>query len=198
MLAAALLAAVGLLAQEPELRAWQALTARLEADVWKADPSAGYYLKGGYDWRRRAEACGTLACARQAYADGLGEIVELYYQGQPVPVRGATTFEASAGPGAWQNLLTLDVGEGWTFFWIDAGFTSGPRDLPQDRTGFATGLVRITEGRASWRDEDGNGVDLQRVRGAWRVTQVGECLCGHLVRLDGLYRPSHRRFNEHP
>lgn len=196
MLLAGLLAA-GLLADDPELRAWQKLTGQIESDIYRADPSAGYYLKGGYDWRREAEACETLACAREAYSRGLSEMLGLYDEGTPVPIRGAKAYKAPMGTRGYGGLLTLDLGEGWTFFWLQAGYLIGPRDDPAVRQESYAGLIRIQDGRAAWRNDDGEGVDLQLVRGAWRVTHISRCqaACAHI---GGVYRPTLRPFNEHP
>jgi hypothetical protein len=80
---------------------------------------------------------------------------------------------------------------------VDAGYAVGPRDAPGDRTNWAAGVVPLKNGRASWRNAEGGGVDLERRGGGWRVTQVGHSVCEDCafdVDVSGDFHRTHIRF----
>lgn len=142
-------------------------------------------------WPAKVEACASRDCIEDAYSVHLGILSE----SEPLHLPGAVWRSApTQAPRGWALLATQALGEGWYLYWLDVGFSQGTRADPQpDRTGHAIGVVHMDRGKGVTGD-DAAGLRFETTRrGDWRVIQVGECACGHLIRLDGLYAQRPRK-----
>lgn len=169
---------------DPKLRAKAKAAIKIATDIAAAE-HVPWYAVGEQDWPERLDRCLTAECVDDAYDRRIGDL----YEEHLVRLRGAQRFRAPSRPGAWKSLTFYSLGDGWALYEVSAGFAQGTRDDPQpDRTGRAVGVARLVDGRASVGDAS-QGLRFEQLgRSAWRVTQIGECGCGHLVRLDGVYR----------
>jgi hypothetical protein len=164
----------------PTLRAWAKASIVAQTPTKAHDRFFFLGLADDVHWPGALEACRTPACIRQAYVDWLDWLAQPAHE--PIPLPHAPVLRANERRGEWTGLQVLPLGDGWTVFRLDNGYS---RDGVQaDRLAFAMVVAHVAGGRAEFRDEEGHGLDFQRLGpAAWRVREVGEARG-----LSGVYR----------
>jgi len=167
-------------------RAWAVES--LRGDQRRADAEDA--LAAEDELRVRLEACADDPCVRAAYDDQLAAIAE----GAPFPLAGGLLGRLAA-KGARVDLWSRDLGAGWRLIRFEGVRTAAGRtaDVLDRGDGVFTGaevfVAREVGGVVRHRRADGGGFDIAiGADGRWRVSQVGDCLCGGGLNYGGLYK----------
>ena len=167
---------------DPELRALAKTSILLG---WKRAAATGQLEETGGDrnWPASLDKCATAPCVREAFLDHIETLVE---EGPDPP--GGRRYQGFQTKVYGQEMTLIDLGEGWTFFRLDGWYHPVPSDWNTYHSGGDHGVVRFVDGEASTGDAT-QGLKFKQLNArTWHVTQIGNCPCGNLVRLDGLYR----------
>ncbi|KSB91143.1 hypothetical protein AS593_22845 [Caulobacter vibrioides] len=179
--------AARLVCADPLVSAKARAVESLRADQRRADEEDA--LAADDELRVRLEACADDACVRAAYDDQLAAIVE----GAPFPLAGGLSGRL-ATEGARVDLWSRDLGAGWRLIRFEGARAAPGRtaDARERGDGVFTGaemfVAREAGGVIRHRRADGGGFDIAiGAGGRWRVTQIGDCLCGGGLNYGGVY-----------
>ncbi len=172
---------------DPLMLARARAVAQLQADQRRSDEGAA--LGAEDDLRLRLEGCGDARCVRTAYEDRLQALAE----GAPFPLRGGTGVHAADGARR-VDLWSRDLADGWRLYRFQIAWTRPGRSKADIETGQGVFqgaemfVAPIQGGWTRYRRPDGGGYDIDILPdGRWKVTQVGDCVCGPHLNYDGVY-----------
>jgi hypothetical protein len=116
----------------------------------------------------------------EAYNERLADLFASY----DVELRGARTYRGLSNRFFSQSLQMLDLGEGWTFYWVQASRNHTPNDPVNAINCDDYGIVRFAHGRGETRAD--NGLIFARpTPTTWKVS--GAAICFVHPDLWGLY-----------